>query len=286
MSRGRARLRAGRRAPPPARRWPRSPRPGVPRPAGCTSGRPPARPGCRGRRRAARGAAAPAPVRPRPPGAVGRRRWCPRCRRRGRRRAGRRGSTARCCATRPRPVLLDVVYAPWPTALAASLGARDGGDVVGGFEMLLHQAAEQARFHDRPATRRSARCGPLALPGWPPAPEPPGGGLRPGAVTRDIRRPRPGVDARGLPSQPLACAPAADSNTCSSRSTRSLSIAAGRCARRLRGPAAAPALWQPGPGCTRSWRWSRSRSAAPPVSTRPMPVVVYAAVAGRPGSGS
>jgi len=37
------------------------------------------------------------------------------------------------------PVLLDVVYNPWPTALA--LGCR--GVVVGGGEMLLHQAAAQ-----------------------------------------------------------------------------------------------------------------------------------------------
>ena len=38
--------------------------------------------------------------------------------------------------------LLDVVYHPWPTALAAA--ARPGGaGVVGGFPMLLHQAAGQ-----------------------------------------------------------------------------------------------------------------------------------------------
>lgn len=37
------------------------------------------------------------------------------------------------------PVLLDVVYDPWPTALAASCR----GIVVGGGEMLLHQAAAQ-----------------------------------------------------------------------------------------------------------------------------------------------
>ncbi|TDC96484.1 shikimate dehydrogenase [Actinomadura sp. 7K507] len=39
-------------------------------------------------------------------------------------------------------VLFDVVYAPWPTALAAAVG-RAGGTVVGGFEMLLHQAVRQ-----------------------------------------------------------------------------------------------------------------------------------------------
>lgn len=38
--------------------------------------------------------------------------------------------------------LLDVVYAPWPTALAACV-RRAGGTVVGGFPMLLHQAVRQ-----------------------------------------------------------------------------------------------------------------------------------------------
>ncbi|TYB39371.1 shikimate dehydrogenase [Actinomadura chibensis] len=38
--------------------------------------------------------------------------------------------------------LFDVVYAPWPTALAAAV-ERAGGTVVGGFEMLLHQAVRQ-----------------------------------------------------------------------------------------------------------------------------------------------
>lgn len=38
--------------------------------------------------------------------------------------------------------LFDVVYAPWPTALAAAV-QRAGGTVVGGFEMLLHQAVRQ-----------------------------------------------------------------------------------------------------------------------------------------------
>ncbi|MEU8801697.1 shikimate dehydrogenase [Spirillospora sp. NPDC048819] len=38
--------------------------------------------------------------------------------------------------------LFDVVYAPWPTALAAAVG-RAGGTVVGGFGMLLHQAVRQ-----------------------------------------------------------------------------------------------------------------------------------------------
>ena len=39
-------------------------------------------------------------------------------------------------------VLLDVVYSPWPTALARAAGAG-GCAVVGGGEVLLHQAAAQ-----------------------------------------------------------------------------------------------------------------------------------------------
>ena len=42
-------------------------------------------------------------------------------------------------------VLLDVVYDPWPTALADAWQAA-GGTVVGGFAMLLHQAVAQVRL--------------------------------------------------------------------------------------------------------------------------------------------
>lgn len=42
-------------------------------------------------------------------------------------------------------VLLDAVYDPWPTALAAAW-VRRGGAVVGGHSMLLHQAGEQVRL--------------------------------------------------------------------------------------------------------------------------------------------
>ncbi|MGW5260221.1 shikimate dehydrogenase [Microbispora sp. NPDC004025] len=41
--------------------------------------------------------------------------------------------------------LFDVVYAPWPTALAAAAGAR-GRTVLGGFPMLLHQAVRQVEL--------------------------------------------------------------------------------------------------------------------------------------------
>ncbi len=42
-------------------------------------------------------------------------------------------------------VLLDVVYAGWPTTLAGAARAR-GATVVPGIEMLIHQAAEQVRL--------------------------------------------------------------------------------------------------------------------------------------------
>ncbi|MFE3451085.1 shikimate dehydrogenase [Nonomuraea sp. NPDC059194] len=43
------------------------------------------------------------------------------------------------------PALFDVVYAPWPTRLAAAAEAA-GGTVVGGFPMLLHQAVRQVEL--------------------------------------------------------------------------------------------------------------------------------------------
>ncbi|MDQ1292544.1 MAG: shikimate dehydrogenase [Actinomycetota bacterium] len=56
------------------------------------------------------------------------------------------------------PVLLDVVYAPWPTALARSWLAG-GWTVVGGFEMLLHQAAGQVELMTgRPAPLEGMRA--------------------------------------------------------------------------------------------------------------------------------
>jgi shikimate dehydrogenase len=41
--------------------------------------------------------------------------------------------------------LLDVVYAPWPTRLAAAW-ERGGGSVVSGLDLLVEQAAEQVRL--------------------------------------------------------------------------------------------------------------------------------------------
>jgi shikimate dehydrogenase len=41
--------------------------------------------------------------------------------------------------------IFDVVYDPWPTRLAAAAAAT-GASVVGGFELLLYQAADQVRL--------------------------------------------------------------------------------------------------------------------------------------------
>ncbi len=53
------------------------------------------------------------------------------------------------------PVLLDVVYAPWPTPLADACR----GTVVGGAAMLLHQAARQVELMTgRPAPLEAMRA--------------------------------------------------------------------------------------------------------------------------------
>lgn len=45
----------------------------------------------------------------------------------------------------PSQTLLDVVYEGWPASLPSAWGAR-GGSVAPGYDMLLHQAAEQVRL--------------------------------------------------------------------------------------------------------------------------------------------
>lgn len=51
------------------------------------------------------------------------------------------------------PVLLDAVYDPWPTPLAAAVDAA-GGRVISGLQMLLHQAFSQVeQFTGLPAPR-------------------------------------------------------------------------------------------------------------------------------------
>jgi shikimate dehydrogenase len=52
------------------------------------------------------------------------------------------------------PVLLDAIYDPWPTPLAQAV-ARAGGQVIGGLQMLLHQAYSQVeQFTGQPAPRQ------------------------------------------------------------------------------------------------------------------------------------
>ncbi|BAX92148.1 shikimate dehydrogenase [Mycobacterium shigaense] len=58
----------------------------------------------------------------------------------------------------PIPVLLDAVYDPWPTPLAAAVTAA-GGRVINGVQMLLHQAfAQVEQFTGRPAPREAMTC--------------------------------------------------------------------------------------------------------------------------------
>lgn len=52
-------------------------------------------------------------------------------------------------------VLLDVIYDPWPTPLAAAVAAA-GGQVINGLQMLLHQAfAQVEQFTGLPAPREA-----------------------------------------------------------------------------------------------------------------------------------
>ncbi|HEY0637414.1 MAG TPA: hypothetical protein VGD67_07190, partial [Pseudonocardiaceae bacterium] len=68
------------------------------------------------------------------------------------------------------PVVLDVVYHPWPTPLATAVAAA-GGRLATGLDMLLHQAFGQTEhFTGRPAPRAAMRAalrtrlGPAAPP--------------------------------------------------------------------------------------------------------------------------
>ncbi|MGV0645153.1 shikimate dehydrogenase [Mycolicibacterium sp. XJ2546] len=55
-------------------------------------------------------------------------------------------------------VLLDAIYDPWPTPLAAAVSAA-GGRVISGLEMLLHQAfAQVEQFTGMPAPREAMRA--------------------------------------------------------------------------------------------------------------------------------
>jgi shikimate dehydrogenase len=56
-----------------------------------------------------------------------------------------RGAADGLTGVRPGAVVLDVLYAPWPTAFAAAAEAA-GARVVSGLEMLLHQAVAQVEL--------------------------------------------------------------------------------------------------------------------------------------------
>ena len=56
------------------------------------------------------------------------------------------------------PVLLDAIYDPWPTPLAAAVEA-EGGRVINGLQMLLHQAyAQVEQFTGMPAPKEAMRA--------------------------------------------------------------------------------------------------------------------------------
>ena len=56
------------------------------------------------------------------------------------------------------PLLLDAIYDPWPTPLADAVTAA-GGRVIGGLQMLLHQAyAQVEQFTGRPAPKEAMRA--------------------------------------------------------------------------------------------------------------------------------
>ncbi|KAA8963523.1 shikimate dehydrogenase [Mycobacterium sp.] len=62
------------------------------------------------------------------------------------------------------PVVLDAIYDPWPTPLAAAVTAA-GGRVISGLQMLLHQAFAQVElFTGLPAPRAAMTCA-VAAPG-------------------------------------------------------------------------------------------------------------------------
>jgi shikimate dehydrogenase len=55
------------------------------------------------------------------------------------------------------PLLLDAIYDPWPTPLAAAVEAA-GGEVISGLQMLLHQAfAQVEQFTGLPAPTEAMR---------------------------------------------------------------------------------------------------------------------------------
>jgi shikimate dehydrogenase len=65
---------------------------------------------------------------------------------------------AQYAATVSTPLLLDAIYDPWPTPLAAAVEAA-GGRVISGLQMLLHQALAQVeQFTGMPAPEEAMRA--------------------------------------------------------------------------------------------------------------------------------
>jgi shikimate dehydrogenase len=69
---------------------------------------------------------------------------------------------ARCGAS---PVVFEVLYDPWPTPLAASVAGESGRVLVGGLDLLVHQAVLQFElFTGRTAPLAAMRAaGEMAL---------------------------------------------------------------------------------------------------------------------------
>ena len=66
----------------------------------------------------------------------------------------------------PATVVLDVIYAPWPTALATS-AAEAGCRVAGGLDVLLHQAVEQVELMTgRPGPTDAMRAALISATGY------------------------------------------------------------------------------------------------------------------------
>ena len=71
-------------------------------------------------------------------------------------RSGAHGSMADTVAATP--LLLDAIYDPWPSPLAAAVEAA-GGRVISGLQMLLHQAFTQVeQFTGLPAPTEAMRA--------------------------------------------------------------------------------------------------------------------------------